>query len=197
MFAYPYIGSLLFGGDPVQVGLFNGTAIPNTAQVAGAALIYDQSFAADVAIVTKLVRNIMMALIVPGMIVFYHRRLAKSEGVSEGAGVKLLKFAPVFVLGFLLLAALRSVGDATLGSNGLAMGIWGEGTWNWLTDTTRSLSIYILAAVMAGVGLSTYFKALKGLGVKPFVVGLASAIMVGLTSIALVLLLGPLVRLGT
>ncbi len=55
--------------------------------------------------------------------------------------------------------------------------------------------IYGLATAMAGVGLGTSFKTMKGLGVKPFAVGLVSATMVGLTSIALVFLLGPLIEL--
>ena len=91
------------------------------------------------------------------------------------------------------MAALRSVGDASLGSSGLAMGVWGENSWNALTSGIKDWAGYALATAMAGVGLGTSFRKLKGLGLKPFAVGLVSAAAVGLTSIILVLLLGPLV----
>ncbi len=48
---------------------------------------------------------------------------------------------------------------------------------------------------MAGVGLGTSLATLKGLGIKPFFVGLFSATMVGVTSLILVLILGSYVRL--
>jgi hypothetical protein len=48
---------------------------------------------------------------------------------------------------------------------------------------------------MAGVGLGTYLATLKGLGIKPFYIGLFSATMVGVTSLILVLILGPYVKL--
>ncbi len=202
MFTYPYLANWLFSGDLVQIGLFSGTSIHETAQVAGAGLIYDQSFdvtaspgCADVAVVTKLVRNVMMALVIPGMALLYARRMARL-GVSSGSrGVGVLQLVPVFIAGFLVMAALRSIGDATLENGGLAMGIWGESGWNDLTAGIKEWSGYVLAAAMAGVGLGTSFKTMKGLGPKPFLVGLFAATMVGLTSIILVFILGPMVEL--
>src|SRR5699024_2483049 len=40
MVLYPFIANFFFAGDPVKTGLFLGTAIHDTAQVTGAALIY-------------------------------------------------------------------------------------------------------------------------------------------------------------
>jgi uncharacterized membrane protein YadS len=48
---------------------------------------------------------------------------------------------------------------------------------------------------MTGVGLGTSLATMKGLGIKPFYVGLFSATIVGVTSLILVLLLGPYVKL--
>jgi len=74
MLLYPFLGNLIFSGDIVNTGLFLGTSIHETAQVAGAGLIYDQSFnvvatpsVADVAVVAKLVRNVLMVLVIPGV----------------------------------------------------------------------------------------------------------------------------------
>jgi branched-chain amino acid transport system permease protein len=77
MLLYPYLAHALFSGNVVMAGLFQGTAIHETAQVTGSALIYDQTFgvsqkpsAADVAIVIKLVRNAFMAVVIPVMALF-------------------------------------------------------------------------------------------------------------------------------
>jgi uncharacterized membrane protein YadS len=48
---------------------------------------------------------------------------------------------------------------------------------------------------MAGVGLGTSFATVRGLGIKPFYVGLFAATIVGVTSLILVLLIGPYVIL--
>ena len=37
MFTYPFLSHYLFNGDEISIGLFLGTAIHDTAQVAGAA----------------------------------------------------------------------------------------------------------------------------------------------------------------
>jgi len=202
MFIYPYLANLLFSGENLQAGLFIGTAIHNTAQVVGAGLVYDQSFAssanagaADVAVVTKLVRNVMMVAVIPLMAVVYSRRVNPKGGTSPRGKAGILRLFPVFIVGFLFMAALRSVGDAGLGSGNLAMGVWGEDSWGTLISSVKDWGGYLLAAAMAGVGLGTSFKTLKALGLRPFGVGLAAATVVGLTSVFLVLVLGPLVKI--
>ena len=69
MLLYPPLAYWLFDADPRMAGYFLGASIHDTAQVAGAALIYRNHFNApetlDVATVTKLVRNTMMVLVVP------------------------------------------------------------------------------------------------------------------------------------
>jgi uncharacterized membrane protein YadS len=59
----------------------------------------------------------------------------------------------------------------------------------------KQWSGYLLATAMAGVGLGTSLATVKGLGLKPFYVGLFSATIVGVTSIILVLILGPYVSI--
>src|SRR5699024_8887605 len=44
MLLYPFLAHLLFAEDAIKAGLFLGTAIHDTAQVTGAALIYDQFY---------------------------------------------------------------------------------------------------------------------------------------------------------
>src|SRR5690625_1751816 len=77
MVLYPFLGHFLFAGEPIKAGLFLGTAIHDTAQVTGAALIYQQFFdmkeVVDVATVTKLTRNLFIILIIPFVSYLYYK----------------------------------------------------------------------------------------------------------------------------
>jgi len=199
MLLYPFLGNLIFGGDVIEVGLFLGTSIHETAQVAGAGLIYDQSFnvtsspsAADIAIVTKLVRNVLMVVVIP-LITYVYVRRQQAAGEETGHGTRIIDMMPVFILGFLAMAAFRSVGDAGVESGGTAFGIWGADAWDGLVHAIRTTAEYCLAMAMAAVGLGTAITQLKGLGFRPFVVGIAAAVAVGAVSIGLVFLFAPLI----
>jgi uncharacterized integral membrane protein (TIGR00698 family) len=196
MVLYPFLGDLIFGGDIVKTGLFLGTSIHETAQVAGAGLIYDQSFdvtavpsVADIAVVGKLVRNALMVVVIPAL-TYLHMRQARAAGEEAGKGTRVLDMFPVFILGFLVMAALRSIGDAGLDSGGQAFGMFGEDAWGDVTHGIRTTAEYTLGAAMAGVGLGTSITQLKGLGYRPFVVGMAAAVAVGVVSVGLVSIFG-------
>ncbi len=77
LFTYPFLAHAIFGGDARKVGLFLGTAIHDTAQVAGAGLMYREQYRApealDTATVVKLTRNLCMAGVIPLMAALYHR----------------------------------------------------------------------------------------------------------------------------
>jgi uncharacterized integral membrane protein (TIGR00698 family) len=199
MLLYPFLGNLIFAGDIANTGLFLGTSIHETAQVAGAGLIYDQSFnvaatpsVADVAVVAKLVRNVMMVLVIPGITYLYARNMAKS-GEETGSGTSVRDMFPVFIIGFIVMAAVRSIGDAGVDGGGAAFGIWETAAWADLTHWVRTVAEYTLATAMAAVGLGTSLAQLKGLGLKPFVVGIAAAVSVGVVSVGLVSIFGPLI----
>jgi len=202
MFAYPYLAHFLFPDSTTMVGLFIGTSIHETAQVAGAGLIYDQTFqttsnptAADAAMVTKLVRNALMAIVIPVMAYIYTRRNIESGTSSGGAKINPLKLFPMFIIGFILMAVLRSIGDAGIDSGGKALAIFSSGLWSNIILYIKQWSGYILATAMAGVGLETSLGTMRGLGIKPFYVGLFSATIVGVTSLIMVFILGPYVQL--
>jgi uncharacterized integral membrane protein (TIGR00698 family) len=199
MVLYPFLGNLMFSGDIVKTGLFLGTSIHETAQVAGAGLIYDQSFnitatpsVADIAVVGKLVRNLMMVIVIPLVTYLYARNL-RSEGEDAREGTRVLDMIPVFILGFLVMAGVRSFGDAGVDSGGLAFGLWGEETWGDVTHGIRACAEYTLGAAMAAVGLGTSIQQVRGLGFRPFVVGIVAALSVGVVSVGLVSIFGPLI----
>ena len=53
----------------------------------------------------------------------------------------------------------------------------------------------LLGTAMAAVGLNTSFAVFKGVGLKPFVVGLAGALVVGAVGMGMAMLLGGFVHL--
>lgn len=197
LIAYPFLSHWLFGGNTTMAGLFTGTAIHETAQVAASGLVYDQTFGttvnpttADVAIVTKLVRNVLMVIVIPVMTFVYAKRAGTEKSSSEKSYRKVLKLLPLFILGFLIMAIIRSIGDANIHGGNLAIGLWTKGGWSDVTKGIGQWSGYVLATAMAGVGLGTSFKSMKGLGIKPFYVGLFAAVLVGVVAIIMVFLLG-------
>ena len=193
MFLYPYLANALLGSDPRLAGLFLGTSIHETAQVAGAGLIYSELFNApeglDAATVTKLVRNIFMALVIPLMAYRYSRQNASQR--PAGSKVSVLKLFPIFIFGFIFLAVVRSIGDATLQS-GDAYGLFDADTWKTITAGTKNWAGNFLAMAMAGVGLGTRISQLRGMGLKPFYVGLGAAAAVGILSLTGILVLRAL-----
>jgi uncharacterized membrane protein YadS len=112
---------------------------------------------------------------------------------SEQGYKKAFRLFPLFILGFLFMAILRSIGDAGIQGSGLAMGLWNGGQWADVTTGIKEWSGYILATAMAGVGLGTSFKSMKGLGIKPFYIGLFSAALVGVIAVIMIFLLGRFV----
>ena len=102
----------------------------------------------------------------------------------------------MFVVGFLLLAFVRTVGDMTLANNGLALGFLDSESWKAFYSFGSSFgTTYMLGIAMAGVGLSTSFKSFQGMGLKPFYIGFIAAISVGIVSLTLISLFGHLVAI--
>jgi len=191
---YPYAANAIFAGDALKVGLFLGTSVHDTSQVIGSAKVYADVFSApralDVATVTKLVRNVFMALVIPFMAFYYAR---KTQGESSGKKTSFLKLLPLFVVGFLIVAVIRSVGDAGIEAGGNAFGLWDSGAWKSIYGFIKTWAGNFLVVALAGVGLGTDFRTFKGLGIKPFLVGLGAALLVGVVSFIAISLLGSFV----
>jgi uncharacterized integral membrane protein (TIGR00698 family) len=195
---YPYLANAIFAGDALNAGLFLGTSVHDTSQVVGAAKVYADVFSApralDAATVTKLVRNVFMAIIIPFM-AFYYSRTAQEQGEFSGTKTGFLKLLPLFIVGFLALAAIRSIGDAGINAGGTAFGVWESPAWKGIHGTVKGWAEILMVVALSGVGLSTDLRSLKGLGVRPFMVGLAAALVVGIVSYIAISLLGSSVTL--
>jgi uncharacterized integral membrane protein (TIGR00698 family) len=192
MFLYPYLAPHILHTSE-QIGLFLGTAVHETSQVVGAALTYKEVFNDETvlktATVTKLTRNLFLAIVVPLLSYLYLRNQAAS-GNGERSKISIAKLLPAFVLGFIAMAVVRSVGDAQV-AHGLAFGIWDAEGWQAFTKAVgETWGSRALGAAMAAVGLATSFRVFKGVGLKPFLVGLIGALLVGFIGWAMAMLLG-------
>ncbi len=191
MLTYPYLAHAVFGSSSGSVGLFLGTGIHDTSQVLGAALSYKEIFrdeaALQVATVTKLTRNAFLVAVVPALAYLHVRRTGHA-----GARVNIARLFPLFVLGFLAMAILRSLGDAGLAAGGRALGIWDRGAWMGIARMIgEGWGSAALGTAMAGVGLSTNLRAFRSLGARPLYVGALSAAVVGALALLLAALVGP------
>jgi uncharacterized integral membrane protein (TIGR00698 family) len=174
MLIYPYFANFYFDAEPLYAGLFMGTSIHETSQVAAAGLIYDQQFNSpetlNVATVTKLIRNTFLVIMIPLFAFLYNRNNAIKKDYS------ILSIFPYFVLGFVGMIIFRNIGDQFFLNN------YGE-MWGVTVQTIKSSSKIFLTMAMAAIGLSTNLKDLKSMGYKPFVVGFIGMTTVGLVSI--------------
>jgi len=165
VFVYPLIGHLLSMASPL-FGMWTGVAVNDTSQVVAASAAYDAA-ARDVATVVKLVRNTLMAPLIVLIAWWWGRRHAVERGeVRAGA----LRAFPLFVLGFLFMALLRTTGivDRSFAAP--------------IDEVARGC---ILVA-LAGVGLSTRVAQLRSIGPRPFYVGFGTAIVMATLSLVAV-----------
>ncbi|MDX1515185.1 MAG: putative sulfate exporter family transporter [Woeseiaceae bacterium] len=185
MFAYPLLANGLFGDVPALAGLFMGTSIHETAQVAGAGMMYEARYAApqalDTATVTKLVRNLCMIAAIPVVGVLFGR-----GGAAAGDRPSLLSYVPWFIVGFAAMSALRTVGD--IGDR--AFGLLDRAVWANVVAYVQVAAEALLLVAMSAVGLTSMLTSILAIGLRPFVLGLFAAAVVGGVSLLLITTFG-------
>ncbi|MEB4613443.1 YeiH family protein [Leucobacter sp. M11] len=162
---FPAIGTAL-GMSEHTFGLFAGTAINDTSSVVAAASVFGAG-ALGFAVVVKLVRTLMIIPISVALAIYVGRhgteaeRLAASAaGASAPPPAKMTwrragKLVPWFLIGFLVVAAVGS------------LGIIPEAA----TEPISRVSVFLIAAAMAGIGLSTDLGKFRSAGLKPLLLG--------------------------
>lgn len=165
VFVYPFIGRAL-GLSDADFGTWAGVAVNDTSQVVAASAAYSPE-ARDVATVVKLIRNALMAPLIV-LIAWWWQR----QGTAGDARGGVRKAVPMFVLGFLALALLRTAGiiDAPLAA---------------VLDEVAKVCILV---ALAGVGLSTRLRDMRAIGPAPFVAGLGTAALLAALSLGAILL---------
>jgi len=182
MFAYPYLANFLFKGDANSIGLFLGTAIHETAQVAAAGLIYQQQYneprVLEIATITKLIRNTFLVIMIPLFAFFYNRG-------KESHNYSIWNIFPVFVFGFIMMVIFRSLGDYFIIEKEMLIS---SNSWGLLIGIIKHVSGVCLTIAMASLGLMTNLKEIRSMGYRPFLVGFISALMVGIVSYGVIIL---------
>ncbi|MEZ5565694.1 MAG: putative sulfate exporter family transporter [Gammaproteobacteria bacterium] len=177
MLFYPVLAHQLFADNPLAAGIFLGASIHDTSQVIGAALLYSGQYLSpetlEAATVTKLLRNLMLIAVVPLLAARY---ATAESGQSPRSLTSLSRLLPGFVLAFVLMVVLRTIGDAASHSlPDFSLNIWHPGLL--LADKSSEL---LLTIGMAAVGLTVDLGGMRRVGWRPLVAGvLAAATMAG------------------
>ncbi len=150
MFLYPALYTLAgrFGNaiSPLHYGVYAGSTVHEVAQVVVAGRAVGEQ-AADVAVVTKMVRVMMLAPFLLLLSAWLARRPAQPAADAKPARLHI----PWFALGFIAVAAIHSTG--VLPARAVAVGIELDGM--------------ILATAMAALGASTRVAAIRRAGFRP------------------------------
>ena len=180
MLFYPWIAHYFFAQSPTHAGIFLGTAIHDTSQVIGASLIYSQQHVAPEAVaaasITKLLRNLSIAILIPAAA--WVTRSAASVSGSTSRSFAL----PGFVIGFVCCVTLRTVVDAYVGGATSAGQLW-----SYMVQTSQLVSELLLICGMTAVGLSVSLGELRSIGWRPLLAGLSIAATVCTCSLLLTL----------
>ena len=170
---YPYLANYLFNNN-IQAGIFLGTSIHDTAQVSAAGLIYKETFSANETLnssmTIKLLRNSFLIIMIP--LLAYYFNDSKSKNLKSS----LKTFFPLFVLGFISLSIIRTLGDFYFVETTF------DESWSNLILIFKQISKYLILLSMVALGLQIKFSNLKQLGLKPLLIGFIAALSVGVSS---------------
>jgi uncharacterized membrane protein YadS len=192
MFISPFIGHALNLTD-LQYGAWIGTGILNSGQVLAAALAFNPHVAPGTAVSVAEIWNIMRVISIPfavfAVTVWYWsgksaEALTATAAQRKGLGTLLVEKFPVFVIGFIAMVLLTSLG--AFGDVGLKGGPPASETIKML----RLWMTWIFGFGLVGLGAYIDFKELAQAGGAPLKVGL----IVGITKYVLALVVVLLIR---
>jgi uncharacterized integral membrane protein (TIGR00698 family) len=165
---FPIIGAWI-AIPPVAFGIWCGVAVNDTSQVVAAASA-GGPIALQTATVIKFVRNAMLAPVLIG--INWAWRRTRPRSVRDALAL-LRVSTPPFVLGFLALVVLNSVGLVPAR----------------LADVAGQISTWLILIALVAVGLGTDVRAVGRLGIRPAIAGIGTAALVAV--VTLVVLMGP------
>lgn len=164
---FPILGRWM-GLSDAAFGLWAGTAVNDTSSVVATGYAFSEA-AGDFATMVKLTRTLS---IIPAVLVFaaVNVHIKRREQAQNASAVKVSIRAifPWFILGFLFMSALTSLGLIPAG----------------VASTLKHISKFLMVAALAAIGLNTNFKALCRSGAKPMLHGFIVSLLVVLVAIA-------------
>jgi uncharacterized membrane protein YadS len=189
MFISPFVGHAL-GLTDLQYGAWIGTGILNSGQVLAAALAFNPNVAPGTAVSVAEIWNIMRVISIPfavfAVTVWYWTGSAEADstGKKKGLGTLLVEKFPVFVIGFLAMVFLTSMG--AFGDVGIKGGPPASDTIKML----RLVMQWVFGFGLIGLGGFIDFKELRQAGGAPLKLGL----IVGTTKYILALIVVLLIK---
>lgn len=162
---YPLVGHML-GMDAAAFGTWAGTAVNDTSQVVAVGFAHGAA-AGQIATTVKLARNALMGVVIVVMSGLH------GSGQPTSPGQLLRRTFPLFIVGFVAMAVMNSVGGFAAASRATGVDVVGL-----LTSAAQ----FMLLVALAAVGLTTSREGLRRAGWRPFVVGLGAATATSLLS---------------
>ena len=155
------------------LGLWAGTAVNDTSSVVATGYAFSEA-AGDFATMVKLTRTLA---IIPAVLVFaaINLHLKKKESAqANGVKVRIRSIFPWFILAFLAMSLLTSLGLLPAG----------------LVSGLKTISKFLMVAALAAIGLNTNFKSLCRSGAKPMLHGFIISTLVVLVAIGVEYMIG-------
>lgn len=177
---FPPLGHLL-GMDEGAFGLFAGTAVNDTSSVVAAASVFGGAALAH-AVVVKLTRTLMIIPVTVTLAVREQRRAldAARESGEAGPGRPTLRsvvgLVPWFLVGFLLMATLTSLGAIPAD----------------LRPDVVTASTFLITAALGSIGMLTDIASLRAAGWRPLAFGGLLWIVVACSALAIMWVTGAL-----
>jgi uncharacterized integral membrane protein (TIGR00698 family) len=175
LFAFPAIGHAL-GMHDKAFGMWAGLAVDNTAEATAAGALFSDA-AGKFAVLAKTTRNATIGFVVLGYALYWAKK-SQAKQITNKAAFLWEKF-PKFVLGFLMISLLATLGAFTKPQ---------------MTDLAN-LSRWAFLLTFAGVGLRTDLRELRKQGLRPLIVGAVGEFAIAGLTLVLVLTAGPLLGL--
>ena len=169
---FPLLGRWL-GLSDAAFGLWAGTAVNDTSSVVATGYAFSEA-AGDFATMVKLTRTLA---IIPAVLVFaaINLHLKKKESAqANGVKVSIRSIFPWFILAFLAMSLLTSLGLLPAG----------------LVSGLKAISKFLMVAALAAIGLNTNFKSLCRSGAKPMLHGFIISTLVVLVAIGVEYMIG-------
>lgn len=187
MFLLPFLGHVLLLSDKA-FGIWAGLAIHQLPQVVAAGFDFSQQ-AGEKATIVKLARICLLAPIVFIVGTIYAHNKAKKHQAVTHKKINYFSMFPKFVLGFLLLAFLRTKGwlpDITVHFPDQIATPGATDKQYSTPAVAQACSGFFIVMSMAGVGIETKFKSMQKTGFRPFLAATLSALIIAIVVLALI-----------
>lgn len=164
---FPLIGQLL-GMTDMSYGLWAGTAVNDTSSVVAAGYAFSET-AGDFATMVKLTRTLAIIPVVIGFSLFQMRknRTRAVNTHNSQVNMDLKNVFPWFIVGFLALVALNSIGLVPIA----------------VSQAFKDISKFLMIVALAAIGLKTDLGEMKQSGLKPLLHGVSTSVLVILVSL--------------